>query len=428
MKTDLGNIPSDLTSVNLLEGQLAQSRLEATVRRFNTDLNEYFRLAQNVASDDISLMSTTQLEVEEALAELGVKINRILLEVKSNESKTASPTINVSSKLPKLSLPEFDGDILGWHQYWDQFRSNIDSKRLSDVDKLSYLKASLKGDAKKAIEGLETTNRNYGIALTTLKERYGKPSYLIDAHYSALYKINTAKYTAPECRQTLNEVERHLRVLESLGEDINHNHLRFLIMEKFPSELVYELRLRTSMDSIKEIREQLEKAISAREDAERATQRKTSNGTESCTVEALHIQTRQPKFRSKPMVRENKFKARENPTGFKKYPQKRSYDHIKTRNETETRENPPLAKKPRKFSCIFCGGDHYNEACDTHKTPQERKMQLKDRCFICFKKGHRQGSCKQPKRKCPHCNRIGNHNRALCPSNFLKNQNPKTPQ
>lgn len=55
-----------------------------------------------------------------------------------------------------------------------------------------YLQTVLEGEAKQTIEGLKTTNENYQIAISTLKQRYGKRGILIDAHYSALYRIKRA--------------------------------------------------------------------------------------------------------------------------------------------------------------------------------------------------------------------------------------------
>lgn len=140
--------------------------------------------------------------------------------------------------------------MLKWHPFWDQFVSNVDSRNISEVDKLLYLQSALEGEAKDVIEGLDITNKNYNIAIETLKERYGKQSIIIDAHYMALYKIKRSDKTVNDCRTTFNEMEKHLRVLKSLGENIEHNHLRVLILEKFPEELVYEIRIKIGSEEL----------------------------------------------------------------------------------------------------------------------------------------------------------------------------------
>ena len=60
-------------------------------------------------------------------------------------------------KLPKLNLPVFNGDVLQWQSFWDQFVAAVDSTDLPDVSKFSYLRASLEGEPKAAIQGLSLT-------------------------------------------------------------------------------------------------------------------------------------------------------------------------------------------------------------------------------------------------------------------------------
>lgn len=102
-----------------------------------------------------------------------------------------------------------------WPQFWDRFESNIVRRPIADVDKLSYLFCCLEGEALKSIKGLSTTNSNYKIAIETLQNRYGKQEYIINAHYKALRCIPPALDKASDCRNLLDEIERHLLILES---------------------------------------------------------------------------------------------------------------------------------------------------------------------------------------------------------------------
>uniref|UniRef100_A0A0A9XSY4 Phospholipase D alpha 1 n=1 Tax=Lygus hesperus TaxID=30085 RepID=A0A0A9XSY4_LYGHE len=87
-------------------------------------------------------------------------------------------------------MTKYDGNILRWHEFWDQFSSIIENRQqMSDVDKLSYLSSLVEVDAKRANEGLDITNSNYKIALYRLTERFGKKGSLIVAHYTALQQI-----------------------------------------------------------------------------------------------------------------------------------------------------------------------------------------------------------------------------------------------
>ncbi|XP_049865957.1 uncharacterized protein LOC126378529 [Pectinophora gossypiella] len=391
-----------LVSVSLLESMSTQEveiivqKLETVIKRFCDELNNYFRIAQEPAADDISSMSIIQLGAEENLAELRIKLNN----KKANMSTRAKSTTFVSGKLPKLCLAEFDGNILNWHQFWDQFNSNIHSRNLSDVDKLLYLKASLNGEAQKALDGLETTNKNYQIAVTALKERYGKHNLLIDSHYAALYKIKGAENNNEDCRKVLNEVEQHLRVLSSLGENINHNHLRFMIMEKFPENIIYELRSKTNADSISDIRKELENIISAKEDACRITRESNKDKHVAYTVETLHVSNEPVNERSLPFKEDHgNFRFERDSRNLQK--RNRSPVHI-------------YEEKRTKFMCIFCNENHYNDQCTKFKTIAQRKEKLGNRCYGCLRSGHSLRTCRR-QRKCQYCGQVGCHDRALCP-------------
>ena len=70
-------------------------------------------------------------------------------------------------RLPKLELQSFDGNMMNWMEFWDSFERNIHlNSSLCDVDKMSYLKASLKGTASHAIEICELLGTIMRLQLT----------------------------------------------------------------------------------------------------------------------------------------------------------------------------------------------------------------------------------------------------------------------
>ena len=125
-----------------------------------------------------------------------------------------------SFRLTKLELKKFDGSIFKWAEFWDAFESAIHSnKQLHDVDKFNYLKAQLKGTVSEVISGLELTQENYDIAINLLKERYGKKQIMIKAHFAKLMNLPMATYKTTSLRTFYDTIKRHLRCLQSLGED-----------------------------------------------------------------------------------------------------------------------------------------------------------------------------------------------------------------
>ena len=81
-----------------------------------------------------------------------------------------------SASLPKLIIKPFDGNILNWQTFFDQYSSTVHSKtNLNDIDKFTYLKSLLSEAALETISGLTLTSDNYSEAIELLKNRYGNP-------------------------------------------------------------------------------------------------------------------------------------------------------------------------------------------------------------------------------------------------------------
>ena len=106
---------------------------------------------------------------------------------------SASVSRNVS-RLPKLTLPTFEGDPLEWQTFWDSFASAVHSNNvLSDVQRLNYLRAHLGGEASRAIVGFPLTSANYYQSVDLLKERFGQPQRIVNAHMHALMNLSSPK-------------------------------------------------------------------------------------------------------------------------------------------------------------------------------------------------------------------------------------------
>lgn len=90
-------------------------------------------------------------------------------------SNGGSCTSNQASivKLAALNVPQFSGDYNEWSTFHDIFVALIHSNdAFTDVQQFFYLKSALIGDARKIIQCLETSSKNYPIAWKCLNERY----------------------------------------------------------------------------------------------------------------------------------------------------------------------------------------------------------------------------------------------------------------
>ena len=98
-------------------------------------------------------------------------------------------------KLPKLEVPTFDGDVLHWRQFWEQFSISVhDHSHLTDVEKLVYLRQAVKnGSAKNAIEGLSRSGDHFREAVECLLSRYNCPRLIHRAHVRVIMDAPSLK-------------------------------------------------------------------------------------------------------------------------------------------------------------------------------------------------------------------------------------------
>ena len=96
-------------------------------------------------------------------------------------------------RLSKFDVPTFDGDILIWVPFLEQFAVAIhDRSHLSNAEKLAFLRHSLKdGAAKNVIEGLSKSGDQYDEAIKCLKDRFNHPKLIHEAHAQRIIEIPT---------------------------------------------------------------------------------------------------------------------------------------------------------------------------------------------------------------------------------------------
>ena len=69
-------------------------------------------------------------------------------------------------KLPKINLSCFNDKYSDWTQFFDHFKGTVDgNSSLSPIQKLQYLKASLKDEPAKLLAHIPTTSANYEVAV-----------------------------------------------------------------------------------------------------------------------------------------------------------------------------------------------------------------------------------------------------------------------
>ena len=115
-------------------------------------------------------------------------------------------------------MPTFDGDILGWKSFWEQFSVSIHTLlNLSNSEKLVYLQHTVKlGSAKQTIEGLSRTGDCYEEAVECLHSRYDRPCLIHQTHVKIIIDASLKDGSGRELCRLHDTVVQHLRALKAM--------------------------------------------------------------------------------------------------------------------------------------------------------------------------------------------------------------------
>uniref|UniRef100_A0AAF5Q6I1 DUF1758 domain-containing protein n=1 Tax=Wuchereria bancrofti TaxID=6293 RepID=A0AAF5Q6I1_WUCBA len=280
--------------------------------------------------------------------------------------------------LQEINQLEFNGDPKQWRQFWSSFDAAVRSQTIPDIQKLNYLYSCLTGNGLQVVSGYD----------------YGKSSTIT----TILYKeLQSTKGSERDWKQVIENIERVLRQLEALGEEMEHSSIENMIEGKLPRWIlnkVYEQKKAERTWSTSKLRELLLEVANMDEQVSK--------------VLNFHTQAE-----SKPTTTKFGQKQRYNPEETSALSTIRSTSQPKVSQPTKNKKRP----------CIFCNRDHWDSDCDDYPTAKTRLYRLKrlKKCPICFRDNHKGEACKV-KKQCFYCK--GSHNSALCEQrNIISSEN-----
>ena len=144
-------------------------------------------------------------------------------------------------KLTKLDVPSFDGNILHWQTFWDQFCISVHN-RTNLTKALVYLQQALKDSiAKRSLEGLSQSGDCYAEAVDSLKSRYDRPWLIHQTHVRTILEAPTLKTgEVKEIRRLHDTVLQHIRALKAMGCEPSGPFITFVIELKLDTTTMFE--------------------------------------------------------------------------------------------------------------------------------------------------------------------------------------------
>lgn len=134
-------------------------------------------------------------------------------------------------------MPTFSGKYEDWPAFENLFTSIIHrNTKLSNCQKLHYLKANLADEAAELVKNYQVTDLNYAEAWTVLQNRFNNKRFIIDAHLKTLFNLpKQSAETASSLRLLRDKSAEILRCLNALEQPTQHwdTIIIYLLVSKF---------------------------------------------------------------------------------------------------------------------------------------------------------------------------------------------------
>lgn len=243
---------SSLDDVEVDELQLRIARMEKMFDRF-----EEVQLSLECVVDESESQQLERNEFEKQYYKLLSRARKIHNGCKRAESVTTEVSqrrscVHNNIKLPIIQLPKFSGSYDNWLEFHDTFTSLIhNNDDIDNINKFHYLRASLEGSAAVVIQSIEFSSANYSIAWQLLCDRFDNNRLLIHNHVSAIFNLEIiTKESSANLKRLLDQTNKHLRALETLGEPTKHwdTLLIYIITHKLDSKTYREWEQSIKLD------------------------------------------------------------------------------------------------------------------------------------------------------------------------------------
>ena len=120
-------------------------------------------------------------------------------------------------ELPKIKVPTFTGNIMGWSTFWSTFQSTVDDRtELADSQKLNYLRQAIQAPELQLLLNtpMETPD-TYQDIIKELKERFQKVREIHQSLVKTIITTHSPKYTRTELRNTYDIFKTSINNLKS---------------------------------------------------------------------------------------------------------------------------------------------------------------------------------------------------------------------
>ena len=292
--------------------------------------------------------------------------------IQSNDAwMMIADAIRQGPTLPKIDLMVFAGDPLEFSEFVTNFKDNIESQVRDDSQRLTRLLAQCSGKAKESIRSCVNlpVGTRYEVAWKTLKQNFGQPYMVAEAHIRRLTQIQLKRADASALMEFSRRLVDAQRTLSNLGacfvNRLDNEDLIVSLMRKLPEDNIKRRWADTAGDLLK-----------------RKGQVHFTDFSEFVQKTAERLNNR--------FALELKL-SRERKTSDKLEPRRVNTYAMQTKNQSQRGRNV--------YECPSCSGSHGVWRCPIFKaatlTEKLKVVNQQRLCRRCLEKGHFAASCKR---------------------------------
>lgn len=275
-----------------------------------------------------------------------------------------------SIQLPKIKLPEFDGERANWRSFKDLFDKIVhNNQSISDAIKMQYLKSNLTDKAAKLVEHLPPTENSYKTCYELLNNRYENERENVTSLIDAILDLEIQKNETSIGLKTIHDKTFEcIMSIESIGTSVKNWDVLLIQI------LMRKLNKKTILDY----------------------ESKLMNVKKNQTL-TYFLKYLENRFLAL-MSAETKTKG-----NFK-------YNNEKSNEKGYEKSNEKNQHKEMGFRCTYCNGAHSIYKCENFEKIDSVKrfewVKENKLCFVCLLK-HGRNECKS-KYDCKKCNKKHN--------------------
>ena len=299
-------------------------------------------------------------------------------------------------ELPKIKVPTFNGDIMGWSTFWSTFKSTVDDRdELNSSQKLNYLRQAVKDPSLQLLlnSPLETPD-TYKDIILELKDRFQKTREIHQSIIKTITSLSCPKHTRADLRMLYDVIKTSITNLKSTKHYDIDSFLSSLIYAILPAKLQLLWDQATKKD--KGVPPIAELLVFIKDHAE-----------------TLPAATTSPTEKTA------------DPASRKTFQRRKDYSPAKGRNNVHV-NSPSPTPAPYKWDCLLCPTEKHplymcSKWASYSLAQKSAHISNNNLCSNCLAGGHTTANCKSTYR-CKECRQkhhtsIHQHTAATTPVN-----------